>query len=141
MIYMQLSTSFPSHACNWLKMLQFIFFFLTGKKKSQHITPILAHLHLLQVKLRIDCKVLTFVFKALHGLVPAYISDLIWPYSPWRSLRSSSGKLLTVQFSCLKSKGDRAFSLLALALWNSLPQSVTLSASLPAVKSSLKTYP
>ncbi len=40
--------------------------FLMGKKR-EHITPILVHLHWLPVKFRIEYKVLTFVFKALHG--------------------------------------------------------------------------
>ncbi len=111
-----------------------------GKKKREHITPILVHLHWLPVKFRIEYKVLTFVFKACHGLAPVYISDFICAYSPRRSLRSSSENLLTVPLSRLKSKGDRAFSVLAPKLWNSLPQSVRLSSSLSGFKSSLKTY-
>lgn len=114
--------------------------FLTGKKKREHITPILVHLHWLPVKFRIEYKVLTFVFKALHGLAPVYISDLISPYSPRRSLRSSSENLLNVPLSRLKSKGDRDFSVLAPKLCNSLPQTVRLSSSLSGFKSSLKTY-
>ncbi len=113
--------------------------FLMGKKK-EHITHILVHLHWLPVKFRIEYKILTSVFKALHGLAPVYISDLICPYSPRRSLSSSSENLLTVPLSRLKSKGDRAFSVLAPKLWNSLPQSVRLSSSLSGFKSSLKTF-
>ncbi len=114
--------------------------FLVGKKNREHITPILVHLHCLPVKFRIEYKVLTFVCKALHGLAPVYISDLIYPYSPRRSLRSSSENLLTVPLSRLKSKGDRAFSVLAPKLCNSLPQTVRLSSSLSGFKSSLKMY-
>ncbi len=114
--------------------------FLTGKKKREHITPILVHLHWLPVQFRIEYKVSTFVLKALHGLFPVYISDLISPYSPRRSLRSSSENLLTVPLSRLKSKGDRAFSVFAPKLWNSLPKTVRLSSSLSGFKSSLKTY-
>uniref|UniRef100_A0A7N8X771 Midasin n=1 Tax=Mastacembelus armatus TaxID=205130 RepID=A0A7N8X771_9TELE len=89
---------------------------------------------------QVEYKILTFVFKALHFLALVYISDLIWPYSPWRSLRSSSDNLLNIPLSCLKTKGDRSFSVLACKLFNSLPQSVRLSSSLSALKSSLKMY-
>ncbi len=36
--------------------------FLTGKKKREHITPILVHLHWLPIKFRIEYKVLTFLY-------------------------------------------------------------------------------
>lgn len=54
---------------------------LTGTKKCQHITPVLALLHWLPVRFRIDFKVLLFVYKALHGLVPQYINDLLVLYN------------------------------------------------------------
>lgn len=63
---------------------------LTGTKKRDHITPILASLQWLPVQFRIDFNVAVFVFKALSGQVPQYICDLLFPYSPQRALRSSS---------------------------------------------------
>ena len=42
-----------------------------------HITPVMYNLHWLPVNLRIHFKVLLFVFKAIHSIAPAYISDLI----------------------------------------------------------------
>ncbi len=106
--------------------------FLMWRRRGS-ISP-LFYLHWLPVKFTIEYKVLTFVFKALHGLATVYISDLICPYSPRRSLRSSSENLLTVPLSCLKSKGDRAFSVLAPKLWNLLPQSVRLSQTKTQIK-------
>ncbi len=50
---------------------------LTGSRKLDHISPILTSLHWLPVEKRIDFKILVFVFKALHGLAPAYLSDLL----------------------------------------------------------------
>ncbi len=50
-------------------------------EKRVSISHILAHLHWLSVKSRTDNKVLTFVYKALHGLAPAYISELIFPWN------------------------------------------------------------
>ena len=42
-----------------------------------HLTPLMHNLHWLPVNLRIRFKVLLFVFKAIHGVAPCYISDLI----------------------------------------------------------------
>jgi len=84
----------------------------------EYITPVLASLHWLPAKIRVDFKVLVFVFKALHGLAQLYISDLLHFYFPVRTL--SSQKLLIVPKSCLKSKGNRAFSVLGPMLWNCL---------------------
>lgn len=55
---------------------------LTGTKKREHISPILASLHWLPVNFRIEFNILLFVFKALNGLAPKYISDLIQIYTP-----------------------------------------------------------
>ena len=67
---------------------------LTGHKKRDHITPILASLHWLPIRFRIDFKILLFVFKALNGLAPAYIAELLQCYTPARALRSADQLLL-----------------------------------------------
>ncbi len=48
---------------------------LTGAKKHDHITPILASLHWLPVSFRIQFKILLIVFKALNG--QAHLTFLI----------------------------------------------------------------
>ncbi len=114
--------------------------FLTGTKKRDHITPVLASLHWLPIKLRVDFKVLLFAYKALHNSAPDYICDLIKPYTAPRSLRSSDQLLLSVPRSRCKTKGDRAFSVVGPKLQNSLPLNIRAPPSLDAFKSSLKTY-
>ena len=94
---------------------------LTGTRRREHITPILASLHWLPIHFRIQFKVLLFVFKALNGLAPAYITDLIQPHSVQRSLRSSNKGLLHVPRSRLKQRGDRAFAVAAPSLWHQPP--------------------
>lgn len=42
------------------------------------------------VSIRIDFKILLVVFKALHGLARAYLSDMLPAYEPQRSLKSFS---------------------------------------------------
>ncbi len=75
---------------------------LTGSHKFDHISPILTSLHWLPVKQRIEFKILVFVFKALHGLAPAYLSDLVRCHNPFRALRS--GNLGVLFCSSIKVK-------------------------------------
>ena len=89
--------------------------------KSHHITPVLQQFHWLPVKDRISFKLLLLTFKAPHGLAPVYISELIKPYNPSRSLRSSTLNCLSVPKSNTATYGDRCFSIAAPKLWNSLP--------------------
>ena len=49
----------------------------TRKRKFEHVTPTLRSLHWLPIRARILFKVLTLVFKCLHGNAPAYLSELI----------------------------------------------------------------
>ena len=89
--------------------------------KLGHISPLLFELHWLPVEHRIVFKILLLVFKSLNNLAPSYISDLLTPYIPSRSLRSSNQSLLVVPRSIQKSYGDRAFAVAAPRLWNALP--------------------
>ena len=55
---------------------------LTGTRRRDHITPVLASLHWLPVRFRIDFKILLFVFKSLNGLAPIYLSELLEVHDP-----------------------------------------------------------
>lgn len=112
---------------------------LTNTRKREHITPVLASLHWLPIQFRIHFKILVLTFRALHGQAPQYISDLIQPYSPPRSLRSSGKRLLVVPHTHLKTRGDRSFQALAPTLWNDLPLSVRCLNSVVSFKKHLKT--
>uniref|UniRef100_A0A8C6Q3C2 Reverse transcriptase domain-containing protein n=1 Tax=Nothobranchius furzeri TaxID=105023 RepID=A0A8C6Q3C2_NOTFU len=114
--------------------------FLTNTGRRQHITPILARLHWLPVHYRIRFKILLFVFKALNGLAPPYISELLTPYVPGRTLRSGDLHLLKIPRQRCKTRGERAFSVCAPKLWNDLPLHIRLSSSIGVFKSHLKTY-
>lgn len=112
---------------------------LTKTKKMDHITPVLRSLHWLPVCQRIDFKVLLLVYKALNGLGPKYISDLLIFYEPSRSLRSSGAGLLTVPRVRTKH-GEAAFSFYAPHIWNKLPESCRSAETLTTFKSRLKTF-
>ena len=113
---------------------------LTKTHKHEHISPVLASLHWLPVQYRIHFKILLFVFKSLNGLAPSYVSDLLKSYAPSRSLRSADQLLLAVPKTRLKTRGDRAFSVLAPKLWNQLPLQIRMAPTLNVFKSCLKTH-
>ena len=48
---------------------------VTEKSKYSHITPVLRDLHWLPVKLKIEYKLASLVYKCLHGLAPTYLSE------------------------------------------------------------------
>ena len=76
-----------------------------------HITPLLKSLHWLPVKYRIVFKIILITFKAIHGLAPAYISELISVRDTRRyDFRSNDGLLLApCKGKTLTTLGDRSF--------------------------------
>jgi len=73
-------------------------------------------MHWLSVRLRVQLKLATLMFKTLHGLAPSYLSDLCQrvPVISCR-LRSS----LHVQLCC--AVGDKSFTVADPRVWNMLP--------------------
>jgi hypothetical protein len=112
---------------------------LTKTRKYDHITPVLKDLHWLPVRERIHYKTLLLTWKSLNNMAPVYITDLLTPYSPSRSLRSSDQFLLTVPRT-FTAFGDRAFSSAAPKLWNLLPLELRQCTSIEHFKTGLKTF-
>jgi hypothetical protein len=113
---------------------------LTKSKKHDHITPILQELHWLPIRQRIQFKILLIAFKSQFGLTPSYIANLLVPYAPSRTLRSSAKSLLTIPRTSSSYYGDRSFSACAPKLWNALPNNIRRCSSLPLFKNLLKTH-
>ena len=107
-------------------------------KKCNHITPIPGSLLWLPITTRSELKVLMLTFKALHGLAPSYLKDLIISYSPSRPLRSSGAGLLLLPKVKNKSAGQRAFAYRAPYLWNSLTPLIRKAESDELFKAKLK---
>ena len=112
---------------------------VTLTKKSSHITPVLHELHWLPIGYRIVYKLMLIVYKSLHNLAPDYINDLLQPYNPPRKLRSSYMSLLFEPRS-KQTWGDKAFSIAAPRLWNSLPAHIKTCSSITKFKTALKTH-
>ena len=114
---------------------------MTRTRSSEHITPVLRRLHWLPVRQRITYKILLLTYKALNGMAPKYIADLLQPYTPTRQLRSSSKNLLVTPKSKLKFYGDRSFQVAAPRLWNSLTDDIRFrSRTLTFLRIRLKHY-
>ena len=86
--------------------------------KFCHTTPALRQLYWLPVVKRIQFKILFLTFKAIHGLSPSYISELITvkPKSTY-GLRSNNSTLpLPPTQKMLPTLGARSFAVAAPAL-------------------------
>ena len=108
-------------------------------KRSDHVSPLLHKLHWLPVSSRIEFKIATLTFKVSKFQQPAYMFDMIAPYIPPRSLRSSNKNLLIVP-DIRSEMGRRSFSFAAPTFWNSLPQHIRSSDSLSVFRGLLKTF-
>ena len=105
-----------------------------------HITPVLFSLHWLPARQRIEFKLLLLVYRAVYYLCPVYLSSLVIPYTPTRTLRSVDQHLLTIPRYHLERYGRRAFSVAGPTLWNALPPAVRQANSIAVFKSLLKTH-
>ena len=111
-------------------------------RKYDHVSPLLQDLHWLRMPQRIEYKLAILTYRCMHGLAPSYLADRLQRVADIdsrRHLRSASTNALVVPPTRRSTIGDRAFSVAAPRVWNSLPEPVTSSASLPAFKRHLKT--
>ncbi len=114
---------------------------LTRTRKYDHISPVLSTLHWLPIKHCIHFKILLITYKALNGLAPQYLSELLSHYSPSRPLQSqNSGHLIIPNRMSKSTAGGRSFSYLAPKLCNILPNTVREADTLCQFKSRLKTH-
>ena len=114
------------------------------ERKYCHVTPLLKSLHWLPVKYRIIFKVLLITFKAIHGLAPVYISELISirdvPLSRYCLHSTNSLMLNNPALKSRKTLGDRSFSVAASKLWNELPSDIRDLNAINKFKMAIKTY-
>ncbi len=113
---------------------------LTRTRKYDHISPVLSTLHWLPIKHRIDLKILLITYKALNGLTPHYLSELLSHYSTPRPLQSQNSGHLIIPRISKSTAGGRSFFYLAAKLLNNLPNTVREGDTLCKFKSRLKTH-
>ncbi len=108
---------------------------LTKTRKYNHISRVLSALYWFPIKHRIDFKILLVTYKALNGLAPQYLSELLSQYSSPRPLHSqNSGNLIIPRIS-KSTAGGRSFFYLAPKLWNNLSCTVREADTLCQFKS------
>ena len=114
---------------------------VTGTRRIEHITPVLARLHWLPIAKRVEYKVALLTFKVVTTQQPGYLNDLVKLHAPARQLRSSS-RVNRLQVDTAKTQfASRAFCYAAPTVWNSLPSELTTDlSSINTFKSGLKTY-
>ena len=100
-------------------------------------SDVLYSLHWLPVRRRIEFKTATLCFKAVKCSNPPYLKNMLKPYEPLRSLRSSHYDLLTVPRTDT-SFCFRCFSVVGPRIWNGLPHELRQCKTLLCVKSHLK---
>ncbi len=98
---------------------------LTRTRKYDHISPVMSTLHWLPIKHCIYFKILLITYKALNGLAPQYLSELLSHYSPDTSAMISKlwpfDNTLNIEYLIIPW---RSFFYLAPKLWNNLPNTV-----------------
>lgn len=94
----------------------------------------------LNLEYQIQYKLAVLAFRHFEGTLPSYLSATLCTYEPARSLRSSTERLLKSAYVNLKSAGEHSFHFAAPAVWNSLPNSLCNTHSLPQFKKHFKTH-
>ena len=113
---------------------------IDGAMRYSHATPLLKKLHWLPIAVRVEFKILLLTHRALNGQAPDYIAHSVSRRKPVRSLLYSEHSLLCVPRT-RRLWGDRAFSVAAPSLWNTLQHHLTWSTmSTATFKVKLKTY-
>ena len=114
---------------------------ILGVDKYASTTHCLRTLHWLPIKARIEHKILSLVYKALHDRGPQYLRDLLQECLPMRQgLRSSTEfKPLVVPRTRLKTFTARSFLVQGPLAWNRLPSDIKQSETLELFKKKTKT--
>ena len=95
-------------------------------------------MHWLPVYFRIKYRIPTFTYKVVSLYQPLYLTNLLTPYTPGRSLRSHDEHLL-LEPAVSTVIDSRGFNYAAPSVWNKLPLKIRNSSSFASTKRKLKT--
>ena len=71
----------------------------TKTATREHITSVLKELHWLPIVRRFEYKMLLYTYKALNGLAPEYLCNMVESYAPDRVLRSVFSVCVQIYFT------------------------------------------
>ena len=111
-----------------------------GVSKYTSSTDVLRELHWLPVTQRVDYKIALLTYKCLNETAPGYLCNLVTPYNPPRTLRSSSQNFLDPPKAKKPTMGRRSFAYAAPTVWKSLPPNLREPMPLNTFKLNLKTF-
>ena len=112
---------------------------VTIRRRSEHITPILKHLHWLPIEHRITFKIATLTYKIRQSHEPGYLASILSEHEPSRNLRSAGKFLLAVPRARTVSS-SRRFSIASPTVWNDIPLNIKLQETIAGFKRHLKTF-
>ena len=95
-------------------------------KSEENSLAGLKKLHWLSISLRIKFKILTLLYKSLHGLSPEYIRAMVELHTPERTGLRSENIFLHLKVPNIKRKtfAARSYSIVAPIWWNKLPNTI-----------------
>ena len=124
-----------------LKMLQTVQNFacriVSGRRKYDHVSPILAELHWLSVNEHLYYRDAVMSFKSLTGCAPGYLSTQFIRRCDVTNRRTRSSQMLNIP-RFRTASGQRTFYYRAVTLWNSLSDDLKLCESVNVFKRRLK---
>ena len=99
-------------------------------------------MHWLPISLRIKFKVLTLLYKSLHGLSPEYIRAMVELHTPERTGLRSENIFLHLKVPSIKRKtfAARSYSVVTSIWWNELLNTIKEADNTDIFKTKLKTY-
>ena len=105
-------------------------------------TICLKKLHWLPITLRIKFKVLTILYKSLHGQAPQYMRSMVELHTPGRGGLRSDGMHLRLNVPGVERKtfAARSYSVVAPLWWNELPNKIKQADNIDIFKTKLKTH-
>ena len=110
---------------------------ISGKRKFDHITPVLRELRWLTVKQQLYLRDAVFTFKCMTGCAPDYLrSKLVTRGQTSGRVTRNSQQLNIPLFRT--ATGQRSFQYRAVSLWNSLDKDLKLSKNHEVFKRKLK---
>jgi hypothetical protein len=108
--------------------------------RTSHVTPVLMHLRSLPIKFRVEFKFGLLVYKALNGMAPQYITNLLSFKPEGNHHLRSDCSLLQIPKTNSKTLGDRSFKHVAPLIWNPLPLNIMWCETVNCFKTHLKTF-
>ena len=102
--------------------------------------PLLKRLHWLPIASRIDFKIAILTYKAVHLKQPPCLAKLLKLKSMQFNTRNNDQLLLQHPPVGINSYGRRAFSYTAPTVWNKIPHSIRIAASVMSFRKQLKTH-